>query len=72
MATINTCAPHETPTASEQKMKMISRGSRIGVRKRTKAMAPKMPRPRAMLFPMAMIMIEITIQTRTRVWMKDR
>ena len=62
---MKTWAPQEMPTASAQKRKMMSRGSRIGVRKRTKAMAPRMPRPRAMLFPMAMIMMQMTMVART-------
>ncbi len=72
IATSYTCAPDAIPIEREANRKMMSLGSLIGVLKRTNAMAPMIPNPLAMLFPIAMIMTVITIVANTMVCRKER
>ena len=71
-ATEYTWAPDAIPIERAANKKIMSLGSLMGVLNRTKAMAPMIPNPLAMLFPIAMIITVITIVANTMVWRKER
>ena len=72
IATAYTCAPDAIPIERAANRKIMSLGSLMGVLNRTNAIAPMIPNPLAMLFPIAMIMTVMTMVANTMVCRKER